>query len=357
MSPARRRLRPGTVEGAYITIGKRRMINLCSNDYLGMPPTPVPDSQMQSSSRLLSGSDPAHSDLERRLARHRSSQKALLFPTGYAANLGAIAALAGNGDTVLSDELNHASIIDACRLSGARVRVYSHNDAGSAARAARGARGRIFVVTEGVFSMDGDSAPLAELAEESEKAGATLVLDDAHGDFAVGRGGRGSASLQKVSKRVGVHTGSLSKALGSFGGYAAMGAEAARTCVDSSRAFIYTTALPSSLALHALGRMGSDRGPYQARLADNSRYMARELGGLAGSSSHIIPVVVGGEREAARMSAMLERQGVFAPPIRHPTVPRGRARIRISVTAWLSREQVGECADAVRRAARRAGLL
>ena len=357
MSPARRRLRPGTVEGAHITVGKRRMLNLCSNDYLGMPPTPVPTSQMQSSSRLLSGSDPAHSDLERRLARHRSSKKALLFPTGYAANLGAIAALAGRGDTVLSDELNHASIIDACRLSGARVRVYPHNDAGAAARAARGARGRLFVVTEGVFSMDGDSAPLAELAEASEKAGATLVLDDAHGDFAVGRGGRGSASLQKVSGRVGVHTGSLSKALGSFGGYAAMDAEAARTCVDSSRAFIYTTALPSSLALHALGRIESDREPYQAKLADNAAYMARELGGLAGSKSHIIPVMVGGEREAADMSRALEGHGVFAPAIRHPTVPRGRARIRISVTAWLSRDQVGASADAVRRAARGAGLL
>ena len=353
----RRRLRPGTVDGPYITVGKRRMLNLCSNDYLGMPPTPVPASQMQSSSRLLAGSDPAHSDLERRLARHRSSKRALLFPTGYAANLGAIAALAGRGDTVLSDELNHASIIDACRLSGARVRVYRHNDAASMERAARGARGRVFAVTEGIFSMDGDAAPLAELAEACGRAGARLVLDDAHGDFAVGAGGRGSAALQGASGKVDVHTGSLSKALGSFGGYAAMDAESARTCIDSSRAFIYTTALPSSLALHALGRIESDRGPYQSRLEANARAMARQLGSLAGSSSHIIPVMVGGEREAVRMGKMLERRGVFALPIRYPTVPRGRARIRISVTAWLSEGQVAESAEAVRQAARRTGLL
>lgn len=357
MSAGRRRLRPATVDGAHITVGKRRMLNLCSNDYLGMPPTPVPPSQMQSSSRLLAGSDPAHSDLEKRLARHRGARRALVFPTGYAANLGAVAALAGAGDTVLSDELNHASIIDACRLSGARVRVYAHNDAGAMERAAAGARGRVFAVTEGIFSMDGDAAPLAELGEACARLGATLVLDDAHGDFAVGRGGRGSASLQNATKSVGVHTGSLSKALGSFGGYAAMDAESAEKCVDSSRAFIYTTALPSSIALHALGRIESDRGPHQARLRDNARAMARELGGLAGSRSHIVPVMVGRERDALRMGRMLEKMGVFALPIRHPTVPRGRARIRISVTGWLSRDDIGVAAEAVRRAARKTGLL
>ena len=353
----RRRLRPGTVEGPYITVRGRRMTNLCSNDYLGMPPTPVATSQMQSSSRLLSGSDPAHSELEAALARHRSAQRALVFPTGYAANLGAVAALAGRGDTVLSDELNHASIIDACRLSGARVRVYAHNDPAAMERAARGARGRVFVVTEGVFSMDGDLAPLPELAEASERMGATLVLDDAHGDFALGPGGRGSARLQGVSKRVGVHTGSLSKALGSFGGYAAMGRARAEACIDSSRAFIYTTALPSSIAAHALARMRADRRPYQARLAANAKAMARGLGGLAGSRSHIIPVMVGSESAAERMGRMLQRDGVFALPVRYPTVPRGRARIRISVTGWLSEAQIAGAAESVRRAARKTGLL
>ena len=353
----RRRLRPGVVEGPYITVRGKRMINLCSNDYLGMPPTPVATSQMQSSSRLLSGSDPAHSELEKELARHRSSRRALLFPTGYAANLGVIAALAGRGDTVLSDELNHASIIDACKLSGARVRVYAHNDSGDVERAAKGARGRVFVVTEGIFSMDGDSAPLAELAEASERLGATLVLDDAHGDFAVGPGGRGSPRLQGVAKRVGVHTGSLSKALGSFGGYAAMGREAAEACIDSSRAFIYTTALPSSIAAHALARMRADRRPYQAKLEANSRAMARGLGDLAMSQSHIMPVMVGSEEKAERMGEMLRRDGVFALPVRYPTVPRGRARIRISITGWLSESHVSAAAEAVRRAARKTGLL
>lgn len=353
----RRRLRPGTLDGPHITVRGRRMINLCSNDYLGMPPTPVATSQMQSSSRLLSGSDPVHSELEKELARHRSARRALLFPTGYAANLGAIAALAGRGDTVLSDELNHASIIDACRLSGARVRVYSHSDARSMERAARGARGRLFAVTEGVFSMDGDSAPLAELAESSEKVGATLVLDDAHGDFAVGPGGRGSARRQGVASKVAVHTGSLSKALGSFGGYAAMGREAAEECIDSSRAFIYTTALPSSIAGHALDRMRADRRPYQKKLEANCRAMAAELGSLAGSQGHIVPVMTGSEERAERMGRMLQRDGVFALPVRYPTVPRGKARIRISVTGWLSEPHVAEAAQAVRRAARKTGLL
>ena len=353
----RRRLRPGVVEGPYITVRGKRMVNLCSNDYLGMPPTPVATSQMQSSSRLLSGSDPAHTELEKELARHRSSRRALLFPTGYAANLGAIATVAGKGDTILSDELNHASIIDASKLSGARVRVYAHNDPGDMERVAKGARGRVFVVTEGIFSMDGDSAPLAELAEASERLGATLVLDDAHGDFAVGPGGRGSARLQGVVESVGIHTGSLSKALGSFGGYAAMGREVAEACIDSSRAFIYTTALPSAIAVHALGRIRTDRRPYQAKLAANSRAMARGLGNLTSSQSHIMPVMVGSEEKAERMGKMLQREGVFALPVRYPTVPRGKARIRISVTGWLSESQISTSVEAVRRAAQKTGLL
>ena len=359
-----RRLPPGmTASGPYlVTGGGKRLINMCSNDYLGMPPTPMPASQMQSSSRLVSGNDAAYGPLERILARRKGKSGSLVFPTGYMANLGAITALAGRGDTILSDELNHASIIDACRLSGAAVTVYRHNDAADLDAGIRAGRGKRFVVTEGVFSMDGDLARLAEITEVAQKRGAITVLDDAHGDFAVGRDGRGTASRLNTVKRIDVYTGSLSKGLGSFGGYVSADGTVIDACVNGARPFIYTSALPGAIVGHALARIRSDREPYRRRLERNVRVFTGglrgagfETGQVSRAPTHIIPIVVGHERTALDLAAYLHSRGVFAQAIRYPTVARGGARVRLSITAWLEEEHLRQVLDALAGAKKRFG--
>ena len=350
----------GSVNGAHITIGKKIFLNLCSNDYLGIPAGRIATSQMQSSSRLLSGNDPSYAELEKKLARHKSQRRSLVFPTGYMANLGAIAGIIQKGDLVLSDELNHASIIDACRLAGGRTIVYRHNDMRELARKIRRAGNRKFIITEGIFSMDGDYAELAQIAEIAQKSGAATILDDAHGDFAVGRDGRGTASLLGLAKKIDVYTSSLSKGLGSFGGYVAAREDLVNLCINRSRAFIYTSALPSVLIRDASRRMNADRGKRQKRLAENTR---RISGGLRGmgydirSNTHIIPIVIGDEKRAADFGRALMRNGIFAQPIRYPTVPRNRARIRLSVTAWLDRGQIDRTLEVFGRIGRKFGVL
>ncbi|MFB5610998.1 MAG: aminotransferase class I/II-fold pyridoxal phosphate-dependent enzyme, partial [Nitrosopumilaceae archaeon] len=216
-----RRLRFGKVNGAYITINKKKLLNLCSNDYLGIPSSKFTINQMQSSSRLVSGNDSSFELLEKKLALHKSQKNALIFPTGYMANLGAIPALIQKNDQILSDELNHASIIEACRLSGAKITVYKHNDVNDLKSKISKKHKRRFIITEGIFSMDGDFAKLKDITKVAEKNDAITILDDAHGDFTVGQDGKGSADYFGVSKKIDLYVSSLSKGLGSFGGYIA----------------------------------------------------------------------------------------------------------------------------------------
>jgi glycine C-acetyltransferase len=181
-------LRKGSVNGAYITINKKKLLNLCSNDYLGIPATKISIKQSSSSSRLVSGNDVSYDILEKKLSGHKSQQCTLIFPTGYMANLGSITALVKKGDLILSDELNHASIIEACKLSNARISVYKHNDIQNLETKIKQKAKRKFIVTEGVFSMDGDFAKLKQITQLAEKKNAIVILDDAHGDFTVGSG-------------------------------------------------------------------------------------------------------------------------------------------------------------------------
>ncbi|HSA98925.1 MAG TPA: aminotransferase class I/II-fold pyridoxal phosphate-dependent enzyme, partial [Candidatus Nitrosotenuis sp.] len=251
-----RSLRYGHVSGSHITIGTKKLINLCSNDYLGLQVKKGAISQAQSSSRLVSGNDVSFERLEKKLAAHKSQDASLVFPTGYMANLGVISALVGKKDLILSDELNHASIIEACKLTGARVLVYRHNDTEDLANKIRmHGKTRKFVITEGIFSMDGDFARLKEMTEVTEKNNAILILDDAHGDFAVGDDGRGTASLFGVEKKIDAYVSSLSKALGSFGGYVAAQDSVVDLCINRSKSFIYTSALPSFLVKMSLDRL------------------------------------------------------------------------------------------------------
>ena len=209
------------IAGPYITINSKTLINLCSNDYLGIRQPRILNKQNQSSSRLVAGNDNLFSTLEKKLSKHKSQGNSLIFPTGYMANLGVISSLIEKNDLILSDKLNHASIIEACKLCGAKLLIFKHNDMNDLTRKIkRGAR-RKFIITEGIFSMDGDFSDLKAVSEISKKNDAVTILDDAHGDFVVGNDGKGTANYLGVSKSIDVYISSLSKGLGSFGGYVA----------------------------------------------------------------------------------------------------------------------------------------
>lgn len=353
-----RRLRNTVTSGRHIVIDGKRALNLSSNDYLGIWPAALGTIRSQSSSRLISGNDPAYAALEKKLAGHKSQKASLVFPTGYMANIGVVCAIAQKGDLILSDRLNHASLIDAARLSGAEVRVYDHNDMDDLAKKITGRARRKFVITEGIFSMDGDYAELAQIDELASRHGAVTILDDAHGDFVVGAGGRGTP--ERLGATVDVYTSSLSKGLGSFGGYVASAGEVVDVCINRARPFIYTSALPAGILIDAMRRFDMDKTPNRDRLEANRRQMAGRLaesGFAVSSKTHIIPIMVGDERRAVLLGNYLFRNGVFAQPIRYPTVARGSARLRISVTAHLTCRDIDTAADILEKAGRRFGLV
>jgi len=351
-----RKLRYGTVNGATITIQGKNLINLCSNDYLGIPTTSLKIKQMQSSSRLVSGNDESYLKLERKLARHKSQQASLIYPTGYMANLGAIPAIAKKGDLILSDELNHASIIESCKLSGAKISIYKHNDMEDLRSRLKQKSKNKFVITEGIFSMDGDFSNLKEITEIAQKTNSITILDDAHGDFVVGKDGKGTGSHFGVSKKIDLYISSLSKGLGSFGGYIASHQNVIDLCVNKSKSFIYTSALPSILIEYSLRRFESNREKQRNRLQENIKLLLaglREIGYTVNSQTHIIPIIIGDEKTAMGFGRYLFKNGVYAQPIRYPTVPKDQARIRISVTAWLSSRDIENSLDVFDRAYKR----
>ncbi|HUT05688.1 MAG TPA: aminotransferase class I/II-fold pyridoxal phosphate-dependent enzyme [Nitrosopumilaceae archaeon] len=338
-----RKLRYGTTEGGIIRIQHKNLINLCSNDYLGIPTINMKIKQMQSSSRLVSGNDESYQKLERKLARHKSQQTSLIFPTGYMANLGAISAIAKKGDLVLSDELNHASIIESCKLSGARISIYKHNNMEDLQRKLKPKYKNKFVISEGIFSMDGDFSKLKEITEIAKKTDTTTILDDAHGDFVVGKDGKGTGNYFGVSNKIDLYISSLSKGLGSFGGYVSSQKNVIDLCINKSKSFIYTSALPSVLVEYSLSRFESNREKYRKKLQINKNLLLsglKEIGYPINSKTHIIPIIIGDEKNAIDFGKYLFKNGIYAQPIRFPTVPKSKARLRISVTAWLSRKDI-----------------
>ena len=338
-----RQLQYGKAQGAHITIKGKKLINLCSNDYLGIPVTKIQTNQLQSSSRLVSGNDESYKKLESILAKHKSQQNSLIYPTGYMANLGSISAIAKKGDLILSDELNHASIIEACKLSDAKIAVYKHNDMGDLAKKIKIKCKNKFIVTEGVFSMDGDLAPLKEITEISQKTNAITIIDDAHGDFVIGNEGKGTPKYFKVEKKIDLYISSLSKGLGSFGGYVASQDNVIDLCINKSKSFIYTSALPSFLIEHSIKRIESNRALQKERLENNIEKLSKGLEAIGyeiKSNTQIIPIILGDEKLAMDFGRFLAVNGIFAQPIRYPTVPKNQARLRISVTAWLSNSDI-----------------
>ena len=338
-----RKLQYGKAQGAHITIKGKKLINLSSNDYLGIPITKIQTNQLQSSSRLVSGNDESYKKLEKILAKHKSQQNSLIYPTGYMANLGSISAIASKGDLILSDELNHASIIESCKLSGAKISIYKHNDMDDLADKIKKQGKNKFVITEGVFSMDGDVSSLKEITEISQKSNAITIVDDAHGDFVIGKDGKGTPEYFNVAKKIDLYISSLSKGLGSFGGYVASQNNVIDLCINKSKSFIYTSALPSFLVQHSIKRIESDRETQKKKLENNVEELARGLrlmGYEIKSNTQIIPIILGNEKLAMDFGKFLSANGIFAQPIRYPTVPKNQARLRISVTAWLTNTDI-----------------
>ena len=265
-----RKLRDVKVNHAYITIKNKKLLNLCSNDYLGIPITKVKINQMQSSSRLVSGNDEIYKKLEDKLSKHKSQQASLVYPTGYMANLGAITTIVKKGDLIVSDELNHASIIESCKLSDAKILIYKHNDMEDLGKKIKQSGKNKFVITEGIFSMDGDFSKLKEISDIAKKSNAITILDDAHGDFTVGNDGMGTPNYLNVAKKIDLYISSLSKGLGSFGGYVSSQNNVIDLCINKSKAFIYTSALPSFLIEYSLKRMQSNREKQRKKLEKNT---------------------------------------------------------------------------------------
>jgi len=355
-----RQLRSGKVNGAFITINRKKLLNLCSNDYLGIPSIKLVTNQMQSSSRLVSGNDFAFNILEKKLAKHKSQQNALIFPTGYMANLGSIPTIIRKGDQILSDELNHASIIEACKLSNAKISIYKHNDINDLKLKLDKKYKRKFIITEGIFSMDGDFANLKEIIEFAEQKNIVTVLDDAHGDFTVGQDGKGSANHFNVSKKIDLYISSLSKGLGSFGGYVASQKNVVDLCINKSKSFIYTSALPSIFVEYSIKRFDSNREKFRKKLGKNVHSISsglKKIGYKIDSKTHIIPIIIGKEKTALNYGKYIFDNGIYAQPIRFPTVPKNKARIRLSVTSWLTKKQIEGVLDVFESAGKKFKIL
>jgi glycine C-acetyltransferase len=351
-----RELRNGKVAGPFITIKKKKLINLCSNDYLGIPISKKNSGQLQSSSRLVSGNDTSFQILEEKLSKHKSQEATLIFPTGYMANIGAITTIIEKNDLILSDEYNHASIIEACKLTGAKVTIYKHNDVDDLSSKLKMNAKRKFVISEGIFSMDGDFADLKKITEITEDNSAIMILDDAHGDFTVGKDGKGTPNHFGVSKKIDLYISSLSKGLGSFGGYVASQKNIIDLLINKSKSFIYTSALPSFLVEHSLDKFNSNREKHRKKLWKNVKHLSsglKQIGYNINSNSHIIPIIIGNEKNTLEFGKFLFKNGIYAQPIRYPTVPKNKARIRISVTAWLAKNQLDKSLEVLETAAKK----
>ncbi len=346
--------------GPYLYIKRKKLLNLCSNDYLGLSSIRNYSDQLQTSSRLVAGNDTSFDILEKKLSRHKSQERSLVFPTGYMANLGAISTIVRENDVIFSDELNHASIIEACRLTKAKVLVYKHNDTSDLISKMKQESRRKFVATEGVFSMDGDIANLKQISEITEKTNSILVLDDAHGDFTLGTDGKGTANHFKISKKIDLYISSLSKGLGSFGGYVASQNNVIELLINRSKPFIYTSALPSFLVRDAIQKFDSNREKQQKKLQRNTnlfRNGLKNIGYDISSVTHIIPIIIGKEKTALEFGKYLFKNGVFAQPIRYPTVGRNKARIRLSVTAWFEKNQIEKALDTFEMAGKKFQII
>ncbi len=361
-------------QGPEVEMTGRRFINFSSNDYLGLANDPrlreVATSAINEfgvgagASRLISGTQSPHLRLERALAKWKGTEATLCFSSGYAAALGTIPALVTKNDVVLLDKLCHASLIDAAKLSGAVLRVFPHNHLRKLESHLEWAQrehpgDRVLIVTESVFSMDGDRAPLRELVELKKRFGALLMLDEAHAVGVIGPNGRGLAAEENVSEEIDVQMGTLSKALGASGGYICGSRALVDWLINRARSFIYSTAPPpatAAAALAAVDFLASPSGEERRLLLWERIKLMQQLLPRAGAKgedvaahSAIFPWIVGDEKATLDLAAALQGEGFLVPAIRYPTVAKGAARLRITVTAAHKAAQIGALCMMIRR--------
>jgi glycine C-acetyltransferase len=372
-------LHPRTLEGAQGARARfdgRDVINLASNNYLGLAAHPrlreaaakaAMDLGAGSGAvRTIAGTMSLHRELERRFAEFKGAEAALMFQSGFTSNSGTVAAILSREDVIVSDALNHASIIDGARLSRAEIKVFPHRDAEAADRLLDETKApgrRQLLITDGVFSMDGDIAPLPDLVEVADRHGAIMMIDDAHASGVLGPGGKGTVSHFGLEGRVDVQVGTLSKAIGVLGGFIAGPAHLIEWLVNRGRPFLFSTSAPPPVAAACLAALDviQDEPERIERLWSNTRFLKEGLHGLGldtgASETPITPVMAGDEVKAVELAQGLWDEGVFSPAIVFPTVARGSARVRTIVTADHTEEDLTEALDAFERVGRKLGLI
>ncbi|TVP39895.1 aminotransferase class I/II-fold pyridoxal phosphate-dependent enzyme [Candidatus Nitrosocosmicus arcticus] len=338
------------------------VLNFSSNDYLGLSRNKFLVKKLQNlhisrisqcSSRLISGNTESIEDLEKALSKHRKTASSLLYPTGFMANLGVLGSISDKETIIFSDELNHASIIDGCKLSPSKIQRFPHNDTIELEKTVKNYDDkRKIIITEGIFSMDGDMADLREIARVSAENNCILIVDDSHGDFIIGNNRLkdfgGTPSYFGVNRRVDIHISSLSKGLGCFGGYVSCSKLVKEYLVNKSRPFIFTSALPDYLAEIAMMSMQlATRGNLQTKLYRNIEHFNKianeqKINSRKIENSPIIPLLIGSEKKALAVSKELLKQDFFVQAIRYPTVKRNEARLRISLSSDHSQGQISE---------------
>jgi len=354
-----------SAQDRLVMIDGKQYLSFCSNNYLGLANHPkLKEAAARAiekygwgagASRLISGNFELHEELEQKIARFKGSEAAILFPTGYMANVGTIAAMVGPADAVICDRLNHASIIDAIRMSQARLLVYKHCDCESLEDALKRARKyrRRLVVTDTIFSMDGDVAPLNAIILIARRYGAMLMVDEAHATGFLGQHGSGAIEHFRLENKVDIVMGTLSKAVGSIGGYVAANSTIVTYLKNRARTFIYTTALPPAACAASIA--GIEMIEQNPQLVDslwhNSQYLrsaltARDID-IQQSTTQIVPIITGETEPSLELSQKLYQAGILAPAIRPPTVPRGKSRIRISLMAQHTTEDIDKLVNLI----------
>ena len=363
------------------TFDGRRVINLASNNYLGLTTHPkLREAALDATRRYgvgsgavrtIAGTMKIHMELEEKIARFKNVESCVVFQSGFAANAGTVSAILGKDDYIISDQLNHASIIDGARLSRAKILVFEHKniaDAESKLASVKDQPGRKLLITDGVFSMDGDLGPLPALCELAEKYGAIMMVDDAHASGVLGRNGRGTIDHFNMHGRVDVQVGTLSKAIGALGGYVCGSRDLIEFLYHRARPFLFSTSHPPSVAATCMAAFEVlEQEPERiARLWDNTRFFKHELGLLGfdiggrstpASETPITPIIIGDGKLTMEFSRALFNEGVLGTGITYPTVPEGKARVRTIMTATHSREELQQALEVLKKVGKRVGIL
>jgi len=366
----------GSPQGAWIIVDGKRVLNMCANNYLGFANHPklkeaakkaIDDFGVGPAAvRTIAGTMTLHLELEEKLAKFKGAEATISFQSGFNANLATISAIVGKEDAIFSDELNHASIIDGCRLSRATIIRFAHRDPADLEKKLREEGGkyrRKLVITDGVFSMDGDIAPLPEIAEISEKYDALLMVDDAHGEGVLGRGGRGIVDHFGLHGRVHIEVGTLSKAFGVVGGYVAGSKALIEFLKQKGRPFLFSSAVTPADVAACIAAVDilAESDELVRKLWDNASYFKKgmvERGfDIGHSETPITPVMLGEAPLAQEFSRRLFEEGIFAQAIGYPTVPRGKARIRVMISATHSREDLDFALDKFEKIGKELGVL